>query len=296
MDVGTLCRCKHRFVPEHPAELGLEPGALVTVLEPDRDGWTYCALVSDPDQKGCAPTKFLEPSSGAATSSAAAAPSAGAGRSVTTAKPADTISAAATPPSPVVNKSATGVGNTSGAGIAGNTGGGPYRSQNPQNYSSLAQASVTAANNASLLVRSGSTATPGNPNVPDAAALMEGFHKNELYFQQLLVQRQESTAALDQALREAASEIDLAKEKHSSLTRRLKELDHMVTKERKRWKDRVEEERLLLAQRAGASGATSTTVVTTQHQQQSQQQSRGFQPGNDYGSGAQAQIDLLRRK
>uniref|UniRef100_A0A7S1Q6U7 SH3 domain-containing protein n=1 Tax=Neobodo designis TaxID=312471 RepID=A0A7S1Q6U7_NEODS len=96
------------------------------------------------------------------------------------------------------------------------------------------------------------------------AQLVEGFMRNEVFFKQLMKQREESMAKIESALNEAASDLAVCRDKNGQLTRKLKELDTAMNKERSKWRERVEEERLLLAQKAaGGPVATVTTTTTT---------------------------------
>ena len=96
------------------------------------------------------------------------------------------------------------------------------------------------------------------------AQLVEGFMRNEVFFKQLMKQREESMAKIESALNEASSDLAVCRDKNGQLTRKLKDLDTAMNKERSKWRERVEEERLLLAQKAaGGPIATHTTTTTT---------------------------------
>ena len=102
--------------------------------------------------------------------------------------------------------------------------------------------------------------------------VVEAFMRNEVYHKQLLKQRQEALAKLEASLAEAHSEVAACKDKNSQLGRRLKDLTEIIDAERKKWRDRVEAEKLLVQQRTSIiptivpsatimSTVTSTSVV-----------------------------------
>lgn len=102
--------------------------------------------------------------------------------------------------------------------------------------------------------------------VPNPAAVVEGFMKNEMFYKQLMKQRQDAMQKIEAALSEATSELTVCKDKNTQLTRRLRELEAAMQKERSKWKERVDEERLLLAQRSKeplTAMTTSTTISYT---------------------------------
>jgi hypothetical protein len=93
------------------------------------------------------------------------------------------------------------------------------------------------------------------------APVIETFMKNELFYKDLLRQRQEAMERLERIIGEAAADIATCKDKNSQLTRKLKDLDQLLDKERRKWKDRVDEEKLILTQKtASASSATPLFV------------------------------------
>jgi hypothetical protein len=93
-------------------------------------------------------------------------------------------------------------------------------------------------------------------------AVVEGFMKNEVFYKQLMKQREDSMSKIEAALNEATGELAVCREKNGQLVRKLRDLDVLMGKERTKWKDRVEEERMLLAQKAAAnySSGTAPTV------------------------------------
>lgn len=99
--------------------------------------------------------------------------------------------------------------------------------------------------------------------LPNPAAVVEGFMKNEVFYKQLMKQRQEAMQKIDVAIGDAATELAVCKDKNVHLTRRLRELDEALQKERSKWKQRVEEERVLLAQRSTTPLVAATVSTTT---------------------------------
>lgn len=102
--------------------------------------------------------------------------------------------------------------------------------------------------------------------VPNPAAVVEGFMKNEIFYKQLMKQRQDAMQKIEASLTEATTELTVCKDKNGQLTRRLRELENAMQKERSKWKERVDEERLLLAQRSKeplTNMTTSTTISYT---------------------------------
>lgn len=259
LPVGSVARCKYQFTSEHPSELGLAAGELVTILEESKMDWSYCSRVNKPSEKGCAPTNYLE--------LVTAPKSAGGGGGYSASNQNNNNDIVNSNPTSSRSNYNSGRGGTPSRQQGNNTSNNTRASPVP-NISGLQQQNTSSSSatrrNINTSSYSSQPTSHNNPRAPstqalinitpDQTSLMEGFQKNELYFQQLLAQRTEATSNLDAALREAAQEIDLAKEKHASMSRRLKELDNTITKERKRWKDRVEEERMLLAQRSGGGG------------------------------------------
>jgi hypothetical protein len=126
-------------------------------------------------------------------------------------------------------------------------------------------------------LRSGDEATRGQQSAGvtpsstvNPTTVVEGFMKNEIFYKQLMKQREDAMSKIDAALNEATAELAVCRDKNGQLTRKLRELDHAMNKERTKWKDRVEEERLLLAQKTAnvvpMMSATSTTTTTTMRQ------------------------------
>lgn len=114
-------------------------------------------------------------------------------------------------------------------------------------------------------------ATPHNPAgaimvssaIPNPAAVVEGFMKNEVYFRQLMKQRQETLAKIESALSEVSGEVAQCRDRNSQVTRKLKDLDSLIVKERRKWKERADEERLVMAQKSAPQAAPMQTTTTS---------------------------------
>ena len=91
------------------------------------------------------------------------------------------------------------------------------------------------------------------PVVVTPASVTEAFMKNEVYFKQLMKQRQEALAKLEMGLGEAVADIAACKDKNATLARKLRDLDGTIEKERKKWAQRVDEEKILI-QRSATTG------------------------------------------
>ena len=107
-----------------------------------------------------------------------------------------------------------------------------------------------------------------NTMLSDPNSVVEAFMKNEVYFRQLMRQRQEALAKLESGINEAVADVAACKDKNSILARKLRDLDQTIEKERKKWRERVEEEKLLVQRSVHSSarvnpGSTSTLQVAT---------------------------------
>lgn len=77
-----------------------------------------------------------------------------------------------------------------------------------------------------------------NPNT-----VVEAFMKNEVYFKQLMQRRADALAQMQGGFDEVLHEVSACKDRNSALARKLRELDQVIEKERRRWTERVEEEK-----------------------------------------------------
>lgn len=98
--------------------------------------------------------------------------------------------------------------------------------------------------------------------IPNPAAVVEGFMKNEVYFRQLMKQRQDALAKIESAMAEVVSEVAVCKDRNHQVSRKLKDLDQLIGNERRKWKARADEERLVLAQRSQTPLQSTTTTMT----------------------------------
>ena len=84
----------------------------------------------------------------------------------------------------------------------------------------------------------------------------EGFLKNEAHYKQLVARRQEAMGGIKSALTMAGRDLQECKEKNVQLARRLGDLEGAMHKERQKWRQRVDEERQLIAQRSHNSNTS----------------------------------------
>lgn len=229
----------HDFVATDVVELSVRKGDLLCAQERvEQDGWLKVELASDTRRRGFVPATYVKEVAGASSSSASVThlPSGYTNPSTTAAsapQPSSFTSAAlsfgekavsAMPPSPMH------------AAYAG----GAVHSRSVAPY----EPSPAIGSTDNFLA---------NPN-----AVVEAFMKNEVYFKQLMKQRQDSLAKLENGLAEALSEMSACKDKNAILARKLRDLDVTIEKERKKWKERVEEEKGLVQRTA-----TNTTQYPT---------------------------------
>jgi hypothetical protein len=122
-------------------------------------------------------------------------------------------------------------------------------SYNRNNSSAMIAVPLQDSSNMSGL---GVPLSPG-PAVVTPASVTEAFMKNEVYFKQLMKQRQEALAKLEMGIGEAVADVAACKDKNATLARKLRDLDATIEKERKKWAQRVDEEKALV-QRSAATG------------------------------------------
>ncbi|KAG5473256.1 hypothetical protein CUR178_03176 [Leishmania enriettii] len=94
-----------------------------------------------------------------------------------------------------------------------------------------------------------------NPN-----AVVDAFMKNEVYFNQLMQRRASALAQMQAGLEEAMTEVAACKDRSAVLTRKLRDLDGVVERERQRWMDRVEEEKAHVSRSAPCSVPSAVPV------------------------------------
>eukprot|EP00760_Papus_ankaliazontas_P036951 PhM_4_TR840/c0_g1_i1/m.1974 len=89
-----------------------------------------------------------------------------------------------------------------------------------------------------------------NSNAPIlTVALEDSFLMNEVYYKQLVKQRQDAFQRLENCVNTVSHEIRTCKERNAQLTRKVRELDSIIDQERRKWRERVEEEKAMLAKR-----------------------------------------------
>ena len=215
----------YKFDSEEAGELSVLAGDVVrTENFVDEKGWVFMELASNPRKKGVVPTNYLKA---------------------------------------IPNPNAGGQGTASSS-----------RSTSPANQGGPSYTSAVLAQGEALRSHADDTTTmrpapaAGGGLKPSSklnpAQVVEGFMRNEVFFKQLMKQREDSMNKIETALNEAQADLAACKDKNAQLTRKLKSMDQDMTKERQKWRERVEEERLLLAQRVGpASAGTVTTTTTT---------------------------------
>ena len=95
------------------------------------------------------------------------------------------------------------------------------------------------------------------------AQLMDGFMNNEIFYKNLMKSREAAMLKMSESLKGARSDLAVCQEKSAHLSRKLQDLDTALERERSKWRARVEEERVLLAKKAGGAGIPSAAYVTT---------------------------------
>lgn len=265
----------HDFQATDAVELSVRKGDVLCASERvEQDGWLKVEMAADTRRRGFVPVTYVKecpapPSSYGLAPSAATAPPAG-GTFTNAAlnfgekslggnsqAPSSSIQAAYAPPATSRSSSqAYPSQHHSGHGAADF--GTPMVDRHHGGPSSQQQAGQGAP-------QGGSGGFLLNPN-----AVVEAFMKNEVYFKQLMKSRQEALSKLENGISEAAADVAACKDKNAILARKLRDLDQTIEKERRKWKERVDEEKLLL-QRAVAtsnvpplstSGPGVTTVTT----------------------------------
>ena len=208
------------FAASEAVELSVKKGETVTCSEVvERDGWIKVELATDSRRKGFVPVSYLkeqsQPQPQPSASSAVRSPSSG------------------------------------GNAVASSH-------SHHQHHSAPAEASMVGN---TTIVNSGGGASivPGAMTPSDyaanPAAVVDAFMKNEVFFKQLMKQRQEALSKMEAALADAVADVASCKDKNAILARKLRDLDQQTEKERRKWRERVEEEKMSI-QRAAASAAS----------------------------------------
>lgn len=241
----------HDFTATDQVELSVKKGDLVCAQERiEQDGWLKVELASDTRRRGFVPLTYVrEVSSGPSGSGIAATPSRIQQHQDTTAT------------------SFTNAALSYGERVVGGHSVPPSSLQAAYSSSTTKQ---SAGNQHGFGTPSSSSLAPQEPSgmgttstfLANPNAVVEAFMKNEVYFKQLMKQRQESLAKLENGIAEALTDVTACKDKNSILARKLRDLDTTIEKERKKWKERVEEEKALVQR---AANTTSATGLLSQH-------------------------------
>lgn len=275
----------HDFTGADAVELTVKKGDLVCAHERiEQDGWLKVEYASDTRRKGFVPLTYVrEVANPALTSSLEAATGAAgfsyaspsvsfnttpqptsAAASATTAATSFTSAAvslgekmvqnSAVPPSPLQAAYAPAQPARQSAPPPQPS----FSSRAGLQSSSFVPSSTFASSSDSALNTLNTSTFLQNPN-----AVVEAFMKNEVYFKQLMKQRQDALARLEGGLADAVADVAACKDKNAILARKLRDLDMTIEKERKKWRERVDEEKLLIQRAASSTTAASSSFVMT---------------------------------
>ena len=196
------------FVASDAVELSVKRGELLCVTEHiEHDGWIKVEVASDTRRRGFVPLGYVKEHAVLPNESIEKSPARGDASS-------STFSGAAQSLGTALRESQVSTHHRDSLAVQ------PYQQHN-------------------ILVDSSSTSNP-SPSVVDA------FMKNEVYFKQLMKQRQEALSKIEGMLSDAAADVGACKDKNATLSRKLRDLDQNIERERRRWKERVDEEKLLI--------------------------------------------------
>lgn len=215
------------FAATEAVELSVKKGETVMCSEAiERDGWIKVEVATDTRRKGFVPLSYLKEQSAVVPLS-----------NTTSAQPTPSrmsppqAKAVATVPS---QQQSQGYANDGSTMI--NT--------------TVVSSNINNANGANMYGGMTPSDYAANP-----AAVVDAFMKNEVFFKQLMKQRQEALSKMEAALADASADVVSCKDRNAILARKLRDLDQQTEKERRKWKERVEEEKLSI-QRAAASAAS----------------------------------------
>jgi hypothetical protein len=275
----------HDFHAEEDVELSVEKGEVLCATEGvAQDGWMKVEVVADAQRRGFVPMSYLseltaaeamalleatgEDNSGASSTSFA--------QHTPRQRERGEISTAASAASAQANKSMATA--TSTSLDVGSRSAVIQKTQSPSPRARSRShdggaAAATALTNTPLANNNSSTMetrplTPAqqatgpvsrhlleNPN-----AAVDAFIKNEVYFKQLMQRRAMALAQMQSGLEEAMTEVAACKDRNTVLTRKLRDLDEVVERERERWMNRVEEEKTHVSRAAPYSAALAVPV------------------------------------
>lgn len=236
-------RVLHNFDAQDIVELTVKRGEIVVSAGGDvQEGWIKVEVLSDPRRRGFVPLSYLrettrsegreemrgsQPSDGASAAAAA-------GDRVVSPHPASSATRSHTGPA---RRDATK---------------GDEREGSPASWRAGPVSSVAAVSGAASVKPRAQSQLGVSDDVRhsllnDPDAVVQAFMKNELHFKQLIWQRQDALAQIRSTLEEAISDVGACKERNATLARKLRDLDQSVEKERKRWKERIEEEKAYIS-------------------------------------------------
>eukprot|EP00758_Cryptobia_borreli_P002134 Tbor_TRINITY_DN2815_c0_g1::TRINITY_DN2815_c0_g1_i1::g.23161::m.23161 len=223
-------KATYDFTASEPVELSVKKGELMCCSEyVEHDGWIKVEAASDTRRKGFVPMSYMKEQQAPEQQSQ------------------HDISSRSNNLSSLVVASGEDVSSHSAAAVALTSGISRERHSPSRQYGS-SDCQLTIAGNA--------TDVP-NPSV------VEAFMKNEVYFKQLMKQRQEALTKMESLLSEAENDVSSCKDKNAVLARKLRDLDQNIDKERRMWKERLEEEKLLIQRSASTASAYFPEVMVS---------------------------------
>ncbi|CAG9578504.1 SH3 domain protein-like protein [Leishmania major strain Friedlin] len=238
----------HEFQAEEDVELSVFKGEILCATEGvAQDGWIKVEATTDARRRGFVPMSYLREISAAEASTSMSAPASSAppltGESTspmrTPQRAGGESSARAALANTTVSTSLD-LGNCSGVVAKGFS-----PSLQPMRSPETTAVHAAPASSSIHLTPAQQAAGPvsrhllENPN-----AVVDAFMKNEVYFNQLMQRRASALAQMQSGLEEAMTEVAACKDRSAVLTRKLHDLDGVVERERQRWMDRVEEEKV----------------------------------------------------
>ncbi|KAL7708189.1 SH3 domain protein-like protein [Lotmaria passim] len=259
----------HDFTAEEEVELSVEKGEVLCASEGIvQDGWVKVEVITDARRRGFVPQSYLNELTAAeamafleATSNASG--KAAASTSLThTPRQADRNTASSTVSTSLDVGSRSAVlpqkeqSPSPRAGPRSPDGGSAAAATAPTN-----SPRVTCAAETRPLTPAQQATGPVNRHLlenPNAA--VDAFMKNEVYFKQLMQRRAAALAQMQSGIEEAMTEVAACKDRNAVLTRKLRDLDEVVERERARWMSRVKEEKTHVSRAAPYSSAMAVPV------------------------------------
>ncbi|KPI85963.1 SH3 domain protein-like protein [Leptomonas seymouri] len=278
----------HDFRAEESVELSVEKGEVLCATEGvARDGWMKVEVITDARRRGFVPVSYL--SELMASEAMALLEAVGDGGNHF-AHPATSSSSLAQTPCQGERGDTTTAG-AKGANVAsstspdmGNRSAVVLRAQSPSPRAEtrspggdLVAASATPPTNSprAHITETAAASTAGPHSLTSAQqatgpvnchllenpkAAVDAFMKNEIYFKELMQRRASALAQMQSGIEEAMTEVAACKDRNVLLTRKLRDLDEVVERERERWINRVEEEKAHVSRTAPYSSAMAVPV------------------------------------